>query len=479
MLVGVMDCSRWAHLDGCGARVRAALRSERGIALVLALIVLLTLTGLVLAFLSMSAFEPQISQNLTDTINARMLADSGVDFAYNTLVNTTDWSTVLTNATSATCTAGNTGIVLGAANTTLPGLTATNGTFTVRVRNDCQPNDNMMTGTTVENTANFRTDTNGRLVLESTGTRNNASRTISVVASRAALSPLIDAALAFPGVQADVNFNGSSFSIDGRDTNLGSAVGAHDGSAAPKFAVTTAGTAQGAVNATQIQVALANNQQNDVTGKNPSGGGTVSGDAAVTQDGTVTSQMVTDFVNALKAKADVTISSSPSSPVTIQNIGSSCNSNTANVPCNWGSASPVSPKIVYIKGSFAPGTSLSDPVNEFTSLDISGNSSGTGILIVENGHLGIQGNFNWNGPIIVTGNNVGIIYKGGGNQNILGGVIVNELRNDDPTVRNQTIINLEGNITGNAKMAYSKQALDLVQNGLARRMTTTTSWREK
>jgi len=39
--------------------------------------------GLVLAFLSMSALEPLISQNLADATNARMLADSGIDLAFN------------------------------------------------------------------------------------------------------------------------------------------------------------------------------------------------------------------------------------------------------------------------------------------------------------------------------------------------------------------------------------------------------------
>jgi len=47
---------------------------ERGAALVLALMVLLTLTGLALAILSVSAFEPQISRNHGDTVRARYVA---------------------------------------------------------------------------------------------------------------------------------------------------------------------------------------------------------------------------------------------------------------------------------------------------------------------------------------------------------------------------------------------------------------------
>ncbi|MBI3893154.1 MAG: hypothetical protein HY303_16670 [Candidatus Wallbacteria bacterium] len=77
-------------------RIPDCLTDQCGIALVMALILLLTLSGLVLAALSLSAFEPQISQNLVDTVNARMLADSGIDYGYNTLINTADWSTVPT-----------------------------------------------------------------------------------------------------------------------------------------------------------------------------------------------------------------------------------------------------------------------------------------------------------------------------------------------------------------------------------------------
>lgn len=51
---------------------RALLGSESGVALALTLIVLLALTCLVLAFLSVSALEPQISSDLADT--ARQLA---------------------------------------------------------------------------------------------------------------------------------------------------------------------------------------------------------------------------------------------------------------------------------------------------------------------------------------------------------------------------------------------------------------------
>src|SRR4029453_17143533 len=107
----------------------------------------------------------------------------------------------------------------------------------------------------------------------------------------------------------------------------------------------------------------------------------------------------------------------------------------------------------YIKGD------LPNLSTQMTSLSVTGTSAGTGILIVEGGNVDVWGNFRWNGPIIVTGNNVGIKYRGGGYQNVYGTVIVNEMNNNESP-------NLEGEITGNAKLLYSKEALDKVRNGL-------------
>ena len=49
---------------------------------------------------------------------------------------------------------------------------------------------------------------------------------------------------------------------------------------------------------------------------------------------------------------------------------------------------------------------------------------------------------------------------------------MNELRADG-------IVNLDAGLRGNARLVYSKDTLDFVLGGLARRMTTTMNWREK
>lgn len=443
-------------------RLRKLVDNERGVALVMALMILLTLTGLVLAFLSVSAFEPQISRNHSDTVRARYVAEAGFEYAYDTLAtNINSWNTYLDGAT---CT---TGAVLGTANSTLPGLTSANGTFTVRVRNDCKSGDNKLTGVTVEASANATNDTNNKLVVTSTATIGNTTRTITVVVSRAVVPP-INGALAFPGTQADANFNGSTFVIDGRDTRMSDSPGSPTGGANAVYGIAVNGGLPALE--TQIENSLANNQQNDVKGLNQNQPTppvnpplTTSGANTLRSDSALTSQAVTDYVAALKAHADITINSSPSSPYSINNIGSTCASNVNSSTC-WGTTSK--PKIVYINGN------LPDLNTQFTALDVAGSSSGTGILIVENGSVDISGNFRWNGPIIITGNNVGIRYRGGGSQSVYGATIVNELNNDGPA-------NLEGDIRGNANLLYSSEALALVQNALSRRLVSTNSWTDQ
>ena len=81
----------------CGGRTmrrwQKVVADERGVALVLAVMVLLTLTGLVLTFLSVSAFEPQISKNHSGTVRARHVAEAGIEYAFDTLAtNIISWN---------------------------------------------------------------------------------------------------------------------------------------------------------------------------------------------------------------------------------------------------------------------------------------------------------------------------------------------------------------------------------------------------
>jgi len=73
---------------------RTACRGERGVALISALGALLLLTPLVLALVSMGTFELLISRNLVESTQALFAAEAGIEWAFNLLVNTPDWSAV-------------------------------------------------------------------------------------------------------------------------------------------------------------------------------------------------------------------------------------------------------------------------------------------------------------------------------------------------------------------------------------------------
>src|SRR5437867_2064564 len=71
---------------------------------------------------------------------------------------------------------------------------------------------------------------NCRVIVTSTGTIGNTTRTITVVVAKTGV-PATNAALAFPGIQADVNLIGPSVVIDGRDTKMADNPGAPTGTA--------------------------------------------------------------------------------------------------------------------------------------------------------------------------------------------------------------------------------------------------------
>ena len=237
------------------------------------------------------------------------------------------------------------------------------------------------------------------------------------------------------------------------------------GSASPVYGISVSNLYP--ANETQVENAAANNQQNVISGRDQasttSPPGTATGSSTIKADAALTSQAVTDFVNALKASADLVIPSSPSAPFSIRDIGATCATNLASPTC-WGT--PSQPKVVYVQGI------VPDLQTQFTALDVAGTSTGTGILIVENGNVDINGTFRWNGPVIVTGTNVGVRYRGGGDQSVYGAVIVNETNTDGPT-------NLEGDVRGNASLLYSREALDLVANRLGRRLVATYAWQRR
>jgi Tfp pilus assembly protein PilX len=446
-------------------RMRAILRDERGVALIVALVALVALSALVVAFLAVGAYEPQISRNLVDATRARYLAEAGLEAAYDTLRTSTNWASLVSGSTAACsstvndATQSGSGNLVGSADSTLSGLTSASGTYTVRIRNDCRIADAMLTGVNAEPDA---TEKNDRVILTSTGTLPGSltRRTITVVVAGVALNLLnpsappggqINAALSFPGFESDTKFTGNAFDVDGRNHDLNdnllttgqSVLGISVG---PENQFVPAG---GPVmqHETTVQNSLTSVQKDNVNGMDQSSSSSNTIGNATIAAGLLTSQAITDFVSAVKSSADITINSTPSSPASFNNIGSSCGGNQAATDC-WGTS--ANPKIVYVKGTL-------DTTSAFNALKIAGNSTGFGILIVEDGDFTISGNFAWEGPIIVTGGYVGVGILGGGNQQVLGALISNE------TATNEASGFFEGVVQGNAKVHYSRAALDKAQ----------------
>jgi Tfp pilus assembly protein PilX len=154
----------------------ALIDNQCGAALVLAIVVLVSLTALALALLAVGGQEPQISRNHVDMVRARYLAEAGVEHALATLAaNVGSWSVYLADATCAV------GAVMARA--TLPGLPQAYGEFTVRVRNDCEPGDIRVTGVPPEPPSNAASDTNGTVIVASTGGIGPTTHTVTVVVS--------------------------------------------------------------------------------------------------------------------------------------------------------------------------------------------------------------------------------------------------------------------------------------------------------
>lgn len=155
------------------------LGDERGVALVLSLVVLLTLSGVVLAFLSVSAREPRIARNLSDAARARYLAEAGLEIGYATLVAAGGpegtWSSLLAAASP-----GRPWVALPSLTRAAPpDLTPAQGTYSVTIRNDLQPGNVVATGEPVAD-ASVARDRNGVVIMRSTGTFDAATRTIEV-----------------------------------------------------------------------------------------------------------------------------------------------------------------------------------------------------------------------------------------------------------------------------------------------------------
>jgi hypothetical protein len=134
------------------------------------------LTALALALLSISAQEPQISRNHLDMLRARYLAEAGLEHAFDTLASTVgSWGLYLDGATCAAGARMPDGPLLE--------LRPADGTFDVRIRNDCDPADARLTGVVAEPPGEATRDTNNTVIVTSTAVVGATVQTLTAVVS--------------------------------------------------------------------------------------------------------------------------------------------------------------------------------------------------------------------------------------------------------------------------------------------------------
>jgi len=463
------------------------LGNEHGVALVLSLMMLLTLSGLVLAFLAASALEPQISRNMADSARARYLAETGIEVGFNLLVTTSDASQSFTPALAgATGTAPwvtliNTGTL---ANVTTGGAAAETtfaGTYTVSVRNDSQAGDPTLTGQSNAGET-LTSDTNKIVIMRSTGTFNGATKIIEVVVKRQPLPPF-PGAVNMPGLQSDTFINKTSFTIDGRDHSCSSNCDVQSNwglsGGASKYGIATNTGTQTNIGRTyeanvESAVTGSSSKLASITGQNQTGSGTTTGVNTIAPDASLNPTILQQYLEAVKTFPGTTIlqstqacpmqltgNATPSNTPTLTN--GCTGANGVNQTLNLGSR--TDPRLVYFRGD-------TDPTSLFTGLTLNSGIKGAGILVIEDGDVRNLGNFTWDGVVIVTGHYVGAGFMSGSSTTVRGAFVSSELEANEASGYE---FYLDGSAT-NFLVESSQQMLDLVQ--LTRGTHTMTNSRE-
>jgi len=422
---------------------RQLLGNERGTALALALIIMVIMTAVAIGLATMGGVESRISASQSASSRARLLAESGIEFA------------LLSVAGSGFAP----GTVLIPAGTPLPGLTTASGTFGVTIRNDKIIGDTLLTGAlTLDDLGTDTVDMNGIVILTSTGTVDGATRVIVAVVQRGILP--VNAALTLPGVKADTTTDSPcqnpscppnplrNYSIDGRDWKRADTT-TPTGTNPLKLGIATASNST----ETTVENGFTDSYERAmVQGKHESTGVLTTGLNTISQDTTLSTDAIKSFLANLAANpATQIIDSTPgcqfaagggdhSKPegihmastatpgtVTVKNNCSYASGQQINQTINLGS--PTSPQMIYFKGTY-------DPTSNFVGVGVDGSQpiQGYGLLVVEDADLAFfqTGKFRWDGIVLVTGRNVAVSFKGDSDTEIRGALIGSETNPNEP-----------------------------------------------
>jgi len=482
---------------------RRLLGSERGVALPLAMILLMVLTMLTITFMSLGAVEPQISRNLSDGARARQLAESGIEWGFNQLGGKAFDDPTLLGSSLTTggvnCGAGITCLVL-VTGQALPGLTSSSGTFTVTLRNDLSTvsgdlaligSDTTLSPPYPQIDASAAVDANKIVILKSTGTFNGASKTVTAVVQRGNLP--INGAVSLPGVQGDTYTNTPPCAIsvgcywvdgrDWRDADTWGPAAAPTGIGALKYAMTAASGAIETIAQNGFGT-LAKREYlhgtNDGDGYTAATDGTAVAGAAgngrnsIADDATLTSSLISKFMANLASNPSTQILNSTmacqyaaggaphdkpegirmasTGTANVVTVTNNCTgASQINQTVNLGSA--TAPTMLYVRGEY-------DPDSLFRGLAVDGSNpiTGYGILVVEDSDLAFfqSGQFRWNGIVLLTGRNNSSAFLGSSNTEIRGALITNETNPLEPAGFSEFAVKTSGTM----RIMASKENID-------------------
>jgi len=452
-------------------------RNQRGIALVLVVMVLLCLTGLLVGYLSVSALEPQISRNLADASRARYLAEAGIERGFNVLVSTTDasnsWSGLLSGATTGRPWVA----IAGLTNAAIAGA-ANGGTFSVTIRNDNGAADTPLTGlsssTQPAMDTSPTTDANTTVILRSAGTFNGVTKTVEVVVRRVAVPPFAGA-VNIAGRQSDTALNSAAIDIDGRDygctaggTGCDTATNWTVTAEPVKYAMATPPGVQtntGTRAEANVEQALDTPAKRDaVKGKHRATGAYTTGPEAVAADGAVTPSAMDDFVSVVAGNPATTVLQATRACPLVVTGSPSGSSNTPTVSDGCGVRTTVNlgsrqdPRLVFFRGELG--------------LTVNHGIKGAGILVVQDGDLRNHGTLEWDGLVIVTGQNTSMAFMRDSTTVIRGAAVAHESNAGETGGYD---LYVHGAI-GGLSIRSSKQNVDMVQS--MRSLHSITNWRE-
>lgn len=405
-------------------------RGEAGYVLVMALLVLAILFVVASSFMRLTLSEDEIATSDREMTKALNAADAGVQQALQNIKAASSLTTLLGTPAQAT---GSLTFQYG-------------GSYTFGIAND------------PAESAAPTVDSNNYLLISSTGRSRNATRIIEALVYVPKL-PDFPAAIYVPGAEGDSSFSGTSFIVDGHDTD-------------PTTEAATGAVTKLGVGAYRVGVrdsiynALSNAERTlPVFDGSP---GDYGGQPSLAVDTSLSSDTVQTLANTWGgfATPQNTVQLSAGGSLNVAGThtygnGSGGGPNSSN---NHGWGNPSSPNVYKISG-ITTADYNANPGISVPTLDISGTFEGAGILILDGVYLNISGNFRWEGIIVVTGPKVGFSVGGGGHQKIFGAVMVNERATD----RCKAAICDELIVLGNPTIKYSRTAINNASRALGQR----------